>query len=176
MRLFTAIPLPDHIKQAVGEITRGRLPVPYINITNLHITMNFFGELTDAEVDKIKRVFDQHVKGFEKFQVEFDQLIKTTDQIHLTIKPNEKLAQLQQILEKAFTAAGFAFKDQRYYPHVKLTNLHMDKVMNKERKLDNFPHEELKILDFEATKVTLYESQLLLHHPRHIPLVELDLI
>ncbi|MBX4186685.1 MAG: RNA 2',3'-cyclic phosphodiesterase [Candidatus Doudnabacteria bacterium] len=190
MRLFTAIPLPDDIKQTAGEITRGRLPVPYVNTGNLHVTLNFFGELTDAEADKAKKVFADTSKGFEKFSVEFDQLVKFNDQIHLTILPNERLSLLQSILEKAFErlsllqsilekaflAAGFKFQDRPYYPHVKLTNLHMDKVMNQERKLDNFPHEELKQLNFEADKVAIFETKLLLHHPKHIPLVEIKLL
>ena len=176
MRLFTGIPLPDEKKEIVGAITRGRLPVPYINTSKLHITLNFFGELIDAEADKVKITFNQTAKGYEKFDVEFDKLVKFRDQIHLTILPNEKLSTLQTILQKAFEGAGFKFQDRPYYPHVKLTNLHMDKVMNPERKLDYFPHDELKQLNFTAEKVVLYESQLLLHHPRHISLIEFDLI
>ncbi len=176
MRLFTAIPLPDETKQAVGEITRGRLPVPYINTTNLHVTLNFFGELTDSEVDKVKKIFEQTAKGFLKVNIEFDKLVKFSDQIHLTLLPNEKLVELESILQKAFEAGGFKFQDRPYYPHVKLTNLHMDKVMNPERKLDDFPNQDLKQLNFEADRIVLFESKLLLHHPRHISLIALNLL
>jgi hypothetical protein len=51
----------------------------------------------------------------------------------------------------------------------------MDKVMNPERKLENFPKEELKQLSFVASKAVLYESKLLLHHSHHNPLMILDL-
>ncbi|HEX9503366.1 MAG TPA: 2'-5' RNA ligase family protein [Patescibacteria group bacterium] len=176
MRLFTAIPLSSEAKTAVDVITRGRLPVPYINTTNLHITLNFFGELTDAEANKVRIIFELTVKGLEKFSVEFDKLVKFRDQIHLTIVPNDKLNSLQTVLQKAFEAGGFKFQEREYYAHVKLTNLHMDKVMNPERKLDNFPQEELKQLNFVAEKVILYEAKLLLHHARHIPLLELNLV
>ena len=176
MRLFTAIPLSNEARVAVGEITRGRLPVPYINPTNLHITLNFFNELTDTEVGKVRKIFEQTAKGFEKFPVEFDKLVKFLNQIHLTVVVNDKLNSLQAVLQKAFEAEGFQFQDREYYAHVKLTNLHMDKVMNPERKMDSFPQEELKLLNFVADKVTLYESKLLLHHPRYIPLLELNLI
>ncbi|MBX4191797.1 MAG: RNA 2',3'-cyclic phosphodiesterase [Candidatus Doudnabacteria bacterium] len=176
MRLFTAIPLPEETKQTVGELTRGRLPVPYINTSNLHITLNFFGDLSDPEVDKVRKIFDQTAKGFEKFSIEFDALVKSGDQIHLTLQPNDKLNTIQLVLEKAFLGGGFKFSDREYYPHVKLTNLHMDKVMNPERKLDDFPQEELKKLNFRAENIILYESKLLLHHPKHIPLIEFNLV
>ena len=176
MRLFTAIPLSDEAKTTADVITRGRLPVPYINTSNLHITLNFFGELTDADVDKVRKIFDLTAKGFEKFPVKFDQLVKFRDQIHLTILKNDKLNSLQTALQRAFEAAGFKFQDREYYAHVKLTNLHMDKVMNPERKLDTFPQEDVKQANFTAEKIILYETKLLLHHARHIPLIELDLI
>jgi 2'-5' RNA ligase len=176
MRLFTAVPLPDEIKQAIGELTRGRLPVPYINTTNLHITLNFFDELSDAEVDKVKKVFDMNAKGFEKFYIEFDKIVKVREQIHLTLIENPRLNALQSVLEKAFIGAGFKFQQRPFYAHVKLTNLHMDKVMNPGRSLDTFPQDELKKLNFEAEKITLFESKLLLHHAKHIPLIELNLL
>lgn len=176
MRLFTAIPLPDETKQTVGEITRGRLPVPYINTDNLHITLNFFGELSDAEADKAKKIFDQTAKGFQQFKIEFDKLVKFRDQIHLTVQPNETLNTLQSVLQKAFTNAGFKFQDRPYYAHVKLTNLHFDKVMNPERTLESFPQEELNPLNFTAEKIVIFESKLLLHHPKHIPLIEINLV
>ena len=176
MRLFTAIPLTEESKKLVTEITRGRLPVPYINTTNLHITLNFFGELDDAQVDKVKKIFDSFAKGQERFLIEFDQLVKSNDQIHLTIKANPRLTQLRNLLHKQFELQGLKLDSRAYYPHVKLTNLHFDKVMNPERTLDNFPHEELQKLNFTAEQIILYESKLLLHHPKHIPIIELSLV
>jgi 2'-5' RNA ligase len=176
MRLFTAIPLPDEIKQAVGELTRGRLPVPYISTTSLHITLNFFGELSDSEVDKVKKVFDMTAKGLEKFPIQFDKLLKVREQIHLTVIENERLKTIQSLLQKAFEKEKFTFQNRPYYAHVKLTNLHMDKVMHSERKLDDFPQDELKKLNFTAEKIVLYESKLLLHHAKHISLIEFDLV
>src|SRR5260370_31537712 len=106
MRLFTAIPLPLDVKNSVGEIIRGKLPVPYINRTNLHITLNFFGELSDAEVDKVKKVFEQSAKNLEKFKVEFNKLEKFRDQIHLSVKPSPELSAIRSLLQKQFEAVG----------------------------------------------------------------------
>ena len=58
MRLFTAIPFPEEIKTKVSQLMRGRLPVPDINTANLHITLNFFGELETSEEDRLKRSVD----------------------------------------------------------------------------------------------------------------------
>jgi NAD-dependent oxidoreductase involved in siderophore biosynthesis len=75
-------------------------------------------------------------------------------------------------MQNYFKQQGFSYSSQTYYPHVKLANTHMDNVMNRQRKEDNFPNEELQQLNFTANKVILYESKLLLHHAHHTPLVE----
>jgi 2'-5' RNA ligase len=177
MRFFSAVAVPEDIKKKVTEITRGRLPVPYVNTTNLHVTLNFFGELdTDAE-NLLKEIFSQAVDGFKRFEIKFDKLVKFHSQLHLTIKPNKALNDLQKFMAEFFIGRGFSLRDDReFYPHVKLANLHMDNVMNKQRKMDNFPNSELAALDFTAERVLLYESKLLLHHPKHTSVIEVPLV
>lgn len=172
MRFFTAIPLPEEIKDKVRVITANRLPVPYINIGNLHITLNFFGELPERDLDKIKFILPAIVKNNRSFNLEFEKLVKFRNQLHLTLKDNKKLFDLQRALEKEFIKNGFGFQNREYYPHVKLTNLHMDKVIHPERKITRFPQEVLQVLNFKAESVVLYESKLLLHHPRHTVIAE----
>ena len=174
MRIFTAIPLPKANKEKISEITRRQLPVPYINTSNLHLTLNFFGELTDTQTERVKEL----MKGYEfpkKFKIEFDKLSRFRNQIHITIKNNLSLKTLQAQLEHAFEQAGFDLQKRSYYPHVKLANMHMDKVMNKNRKIENFDNTKLTELSFVADKVVLYESKLLLHHAHYTPLEEYGL-
>lgn len=171
MRIFTAIPLPERIKNKVREITCGRLSVSYVNTANLHITLNFLGELTDDELRRVKLTFSGIVQEARQFPVAFDRLVKFHQQIHLTLLPNPALTELQEGMQKIFQAAGFTFSDRQYYPHVKLANLHMDHVMNPERKIEHFPHDELAQLNFVAERVVLYESKLLLHHAHYTELL-----
>jgi len=175
MRIFTAIPVPDNTKKRISEVMKGRLPVPYINTSNLHVTLNFFGDIDDSHVETIKLNLQKLVKGVVPFPINFTNLVKFNSQIHLVVEPSKELMSVQAALEKGFVKLGFAFQKRPYYPHVKLANLHMDKVMNPERKLENFPKEELSQFNFVATKAILYESQLLLHHTKHNPLLTLDL-
>lgn len=175
MRIFTAIPLPSEVKKKVGEITSGRLSVPYVNTTNLHITLNFFGELTEVDVEKVKQVLLESDKSQKPVGINFDRIVKFHQQIHMTLKPNAALEALQGKMQKTFQDSGFRFQERKYYPHVKLANLHMDHVMNPQRKLENFPNEELKQLSFLADRIILYESRLLLHHAHHYPLLEVKL-
>lgn len=167
--------MPDEVKKKVGEITKNRLPIAYVNTTNLHITLNFFGELTDMEVERVKMIFPEAAKEKNKFSIAFDRLVKFHQQIHLALKSNEALAELQSSMQAVFESDGFRFQERTYYPHVKLANLHMDHVMNPQRRIENFPHDELQHLNFTADRVILYESRLLLHHPHYYPILEIGL-
>lgn len=176
MRIFTAIPFPEEIKEKMGELTRWRLPIPYINTENLHITLNFFGELSDAEVAKVKNNFERIVSGKSGFDIHFLAIVKFQNQLHLTLKENIDLKKLQVTLENEFEQLGFKFQERDFYAHVKLGNMHLDNVMNRQRKMENFPNSELSALKFRAEKIILFESKLLLHHPKHILLMEQKLL
>ncbi|HYE22186.1 MAG TPA: RNA 2',3'-cyclic phosphodiesterase, partial [Verrucomicrobiae bacterium] len=174
-RLFSAIPFPEHLKDKVRELTRGRLPVPYVNVTNLHVTINFFGDLETDQTKRLIQIFPEALNNKATFKLYFDQITKFHHQIHMTLKDNPQLIALQAEMHKYFDKHGFGLQDRAFYPHVKLANLHMDKVMHRERKIENFPNNELSQLDFVAEKVVLYESKLLLHHAHHKPVAEIAL-
>ena len=175
MRIFTAVPLPQDVKDKFTQISRGRLPVPYVSTTNFHITLNFLGELDTDQVKAVKDFWKQ-LPSYPKMDIEFDKLIIFNRQIHMTLKDNPALIKIQEDLKNEFMKMGYKPTFEKYYAHVKISNLHMDKVMYKDRKVENFPNEELKNLSFTADRIVLFESKLLLHHLHHIELDEHRLI
>lgn len=175
MRIFTAIPLTKEVKERFTQLAQGKLPVPYVNVTNLHVTLNFLGELDTDQVKLVKEQWKRGLSEIKKFRIEFGQLVKFHQQIHMTLKDNPELKELRSKLEKHFLDLGFHPQEHDYYAHVKLTNLHMDKVMNRQRKIEDFPNQELSQLSFDAQRIVLYESKLLLHHAQHIELDEYKL-
>jgi 2'-5' RNA ligase len=177
MRIFTAIPIPNEVKNKLVAMTRGKLPVSYLNTINLHITLNFLGDLTQDELHQALGVFEEAVGvARPKINIVFDKLTKFGQQIHLTLQLNPALADLQKDLESALKGAGLRFQDREYYPHVKLANMHIDNTLYRDRKIENFPMPELQELNFIAGKISLYESKLLLHHAHHASLKDIDLI
>jgi 2'-5' RNA ligase len=172
MRIFTAIPLPIDVQDRFANISRGKLPVPYVNTSKFHITLNFLGELETDQVKEVVEFWNHGLPEIKKIRIGFDKLVKFRQQIHMTVKENEVLKQLQAMLTDKFLSMGYRPTYPKYYAHVTITNLHMDKVMNRERKIESFPHEELRQLSFDADRIVLYESKLLLHHTKYIELSE----
>ncbi len=175
MRLFSAIPIPEEVKNKLIEITRGKLPVPYLSLTNAHITLNFFGELDSDKTKFVTEQFAVAANGHKKFRIEFDKIIRFQHQLHLTVKPTKDLKELQLNLQEAYERIGFKFQDREYYAHVTLARMHLDNHMFRDRKVEAFDNELLGQLTFDADRVILYESKLLLHHAHHIPLIEVPL-
>lgn len=172
MRIFTAIPLPKEVKDRFAEIARGKLPIPYVSTKNFHITLNFLGELDSEQFAAVQKYWTQGLPTIKKFRIEFDKLVKYQNQIHMTVKDNPELFSMQDMLRKHFEGQGYKFTYPKYYAHVTIGKMHMDNVMNRERKIEDFPNEQLAELSFEVDRIVLFESKLLLHHAHHIELAE----
>lgn len=175
MRLFTAIPIPQNVKDKIQEVTKGRLPVSYVNTENAHITLNFFGEISEDKTELIKNKLPEILKGEHKIKIHFEKVQKFRNQIHIAIVKTPELMSLHTILDEGFRHLGFQFQNREYYPHIKLMNLHMDNVMFRERKIENFPQDEIAQVSFVADEIILFESRLHQAFAEHIALVKVNL-
>src|SRR3989344_1511553 len=124
MRLFSAVPLPTEVKDRIRDVTRNRLPVPYVNVTNAHVTLNFFGELDTDDTKRLVEIFPKFFSAQKKFDIVFDKIVKFHHQLHITVVPNPELKQLHGQMESFFESHGFKQPDREYYPHVKIATLH----------------------------------------------------
>lgn len=176
MNVYTAIPLPQEIKDKFVEMSRGKLPFPYVNTANLHITLNFLGKL-DTDAQKfVAKLWSEGLPEFKKIRIEFEQVVKFRTQLHLTLKPNPDLEKLVDELWRILKPFGYKSDHPNFYPHVTIGNLHMDKVMFRSRKISDFPNDRLNELTFIADRIVMFQSKLLLHHPKHIELAEHKLV
>lgn len=175
MKIFTAIALPQEVKDKFTEISRGQLPFPYVSTDNFNITLNFLGELDTDQVAQVTKIWSQ-LPPFKKLKIEFDKLVKFQYQVHMTLKPNPELENLQMHLRKEFERLGFTFTYPRYYAHMIIGNMHMDNIMYRDRKIEKFRNQELAQLTFIADKIVMFESKLLLHHKHHVPISEAALV
>ncbi len=176
MRIFTSILLPEEIKEQIKNTVKGRLPVAYVNTENAHITLNFLGEVSDPKIEEVKKILRSSLGNVRKFNIGFEKLQKFRNQIHLAIKKTKELIALQLDLETEFKNHGFRFQSRPYYPHIKLMTLHMDNIMFKERKIENFPQEDIQKIGFVVDKIILYKSILHQTHAEHMPIEEVALI
>ena len=124
-RLFTAIEIPDEIRD---ELHRLRLPLPgarWISPENYHITLRFAGDIDNAKAREfIANLAIIDVDGFE-LRITGLGVFGGDDphSIWAGIEPNAKLDDLARAHEKAARNAGLAPETRTFRPHVTLARL-----------------------------------------------------
>ena len=148
-RIFLAIELPGKIKKSLKkklkEINSGNWRE--IDGNNLHITLIFFGNLTDEKSEKLITNLDQI--EFNEFKIKLTQIIRKKDMLWAKIEKNDNLQSLyQRILEKI---KFLKLKTPNFFnPHITLA---------KTKKRIKFP--KIKIVaNFKVKNITLFESKL----------------
>ena len=179
MRAFIALPLPDHVSETLSSLT-SRLPVGRaMPSENLHLTLAFLGELSDAAVEAAHeavetvhtRAFDLQLHGFDTLGGRVPKLV------HIGARPNPALADLHRTIRSRLHGAGLMLPRERFLPHVTLARLPANLVPDEMQRLAGFlaAHGDLSIPAFRVTAFTLYRSTLrpdgAVHDPMaHYPL------
>lgn len=120
-----AIALPDDVRDALAALQRGLSvgrPVPR---ENLHLTLAFLGDQTDAALEEAHLAlsglhapaFDLQLAGIDIFGEQAPRLV------FAGVVPNPALAMLEQAVVRALRGAGLAFARQRFRPHVTIARL-----------------------------------------------------
>jgi 2'-5' RNA ligase len=174
MRIFTAIPVPTKSKELLTDICRNKLPINFLDTTNLHVTLNFFGDVPDDKVPQIQKIFSAVIINSQPPVIIMEKVVVFRRQIHIVLEKNVQLIDVQNRLEQAFVENGFEFQNRPYYPHIKLANLRDDRFLHQNKSIDSFPNRDLSKAGFISESAVLYESKLLLSYAKHTPLLEVN--
>lgn len=129
MRLFTAIELPDSVRDVLIESERplkGACPeASWVRADNLHVTLKFLGEVPESQVANICDALKSasltgrarvHVDGLEFFPPRGPVRV-----IALALKGEvELIHQIFQEIERTTAEIGFASEGRRFAPHITL--------------------------------------------------------
>ncbi|MBE0606263.1 MAG: RNA 2',3'-cyclic phosphodiesterase [Deltaproteobacteria bacterium] len=128
MRAFLGIGLPAGVRDAIALATapvRGlHAPVAWTAPENLHITMNFLGEILPERVALVERSMRVVVSGIGPFSLaaEGGGVFPGTRNPRVFwvgfLEPLELVRQLQQNMGNALTGAGFPLEDRPFHPHI----------------------------------------------------------
>ena len=170
MRCFIAIEIPQHAKARIfhefenlksKNLLRGK----FVEKENLHLTLKFLGEITNEEIEKIKKrlneikfkIFDCHIGKTDFFKDE--RFIKI---IWVELISNE-LNELQKQIDKA----TFEIKrdDKKFESH--LTAVRVKSVIDKPSLIKEVKKIHFKNLDFEIKEFVLMKSELFPEGPKH---------
>ena len=128
MRAFLGIGLPSGVRDAIASATepvRGlRAPVAWTAPKNLHITLDFLGEISPERVALVERSMRVVAAGAGPFSLtaEGGGAFPGTRNPRVFwvgfLEPLELVRQLQQNMENALAGAGFPPEDRPFHPHI----------------------------------------------------------
>lgn len=168
MRLFVAIELPSEVRDSLYEIknhiglklTNAR----WINPSNLHLTLQFLGECsleqTEKVKDKLKKAacdinsFSFDVGGFGGFPSNKRPRVFWIS----ATKGNENILELQHLVVEALSSLGFKEEKKDFKSHITIARFRqpndLEEVLKSEALL-NFSREEILV-----DKIVLFQSRL----------------
>ncbi|HYW35366.1 MAG TPA: RNA 2',3'-cyclic phosphodiesterase [Balneolaceae bacterium] len=123
MRLFIAIPLPDHVKNVMIGLQESIDGIKWQSPDQMHLTLKFLGETPRDELSTIyaqlenisQQEFILNVKGVGVFPN-----LRAPRVIWAGVKKSDPLAKLYRSVEKQCQNAGFEPEKRSFKPHITL--------------------------------------------------------
>ncbi|MBI4303902.1 MAG: RNA 2',3'-cyclic phosphodiesterase [Chloroflexi bacterium] len=145
IRAFIAIELPSELKnglyQLETELKRRQSSARWVDPENIHLTLNFLGNIDAAKTGEITEAMEEAAQGIPPFQLEVKELgvfpnLKRVQVVWVGISGEvDKLMQLQQGLETNLAILGFAPEERKFTPHLTLARVRNEASFEERQKL-----------------------------------------
>ena len=129
MRLFVALNLPkkdrEHIHRATRKLRDEELPVRWVGVDGLHITLKFLGEVRRERLEQVQEAMSRVAASTKAFKTKYGGFgafpsVRQPRVIWLGVKATPELRCLKQDLEYSFGDIGFDAETRAFHPHVTL--------------------------------------------------------
>jgi RNA 2',3'-cyclic 3'-phosphodiesterase len=175
MRTFLAIELPKELKDYLFTLPKQikGASVNWVYKKNLHITLNFIGELPEEKVKKIKEII-KTIK-FKPFKLKLTKLGFFPNKDHLKtiwigVEPKQLIVDLAQKIDQELMEF---VKEQKFEAHITLGRFRSFK--KKELFCKSVEEFDLKPLEFEVNSFQFFKSILRKEGPRHVLLENVEM-
>ncbi|UCH00793.1 MAG: RNA 2',3'-cyclic phosphodiesterase [Deltaproteobacteria bacterium] len=128
IRLFLAFELPPEIRQQIGEVStelqKLTLPVRWVKVTNIHLTIIFLGYVNEDTIDDIKERVNPVVKRFSEFKTRLNGIgvfpnWRRPRVIWIGLNGEiERLSNLREELQTELKVFGFKPEKRPFTPHL----------------------------------------------------------
>lgn len=167
-RIFIAISLPEDIKKYLARYQEkwSELPARWTAKDNLHITLEFLGNLTDQEVADVCKVTEEVAKRHSAFSINLNKVLfgpprkMPPKMVWVEGEKSDDLTDLKEDLQEyLLEKVRFRPEGRGFTPHITLARINeweFKKIEPEERPEIN---EEINLV-FTAESVEIMESEL----------------
>lgn len=125
-RLFTALDLPDSVKDRLAVLCYGIPDARWSKREQFHLTLKFIGGVEGPVMEEIAQAlseirfspFEIKISGLGYFPPKQDPKI-----LWVGVEPNERLVHLQKKTERKLIETGIEPERRKFHPHITLAKL-----------------------------------------------------
>ena len=120
-RVFFSIHVPESVGESLLKNLSQQVSFPLYPKENLHITLQFVGDVTDKQIEQLKTMGEKVSLRCEPIQITPALFFVEQNRLRLAIEKELTLLDIQKRLAEGIkTINGIAIKQQEYIPHVTL--------------------------------------------------------
>lgn len=167
IRAFLAIDLDDDLKPKINriikEFKKTDARIKYVELTNLHLTLKFFGDIDTDGLDLLEEAISNVVSQFDSFKIKIKGCgaFPNTNRIKVIwvgIDDDAIIKDLHDSLDKEFVRLGFD-EDRKFSTHLTIGRMKSAKSKNKVKStIEEFG--DVEVGEMEVTHITLKKSTL----------------
>lgn len=187
IRTFLAAEVPDNLKKGLADlITRLKTGIQFtgahpkwVDPTNIHLTLKFFGDTTDVQrkaiVESVRTTAKKHPKHTVRIEgVGIFPNPKQPRVIWAGVKKALPIAALQADIDEAMEDLGWTPEDREFRPHITLARI---KSLRRTHALIDVVrgHSQFKVGEWPIGEIVLIQSTLRPEGPIYTPLERFEL-
>ena len=169
-RMFCAFELPEDLRSRIHDHARRlrdafpEVPASWSRPENIHLTLNFFGNVDQAKVPVISAAATRVVEKFSPIQIEVGKTglfprPSRPQVLWIGIEdPSNALANLHKQLENEVAREGFPKEDRAFRPHLTLARIR--KPHNSDRLAEAHLGMEFSTVAIDLSELVLFRSEL----------------
>lgn len=169
MRIFIAIELPEHVKSKIfhrfENIEKNNLfNGKFTKKDNLHLTLKFFGEISEEKIGEIKEKLKE-IK-LEKLKIDIGKAGFFNNENFIKViwievlSENKKIQEIHKLISDKFPETNSDYKE--FNPHITIARVNnIPFKVNKEKLVNEIREINFKDLSFDVDKFVLMKSELM---------------
>ena len=162
-RCFIAIDLPAEVKNQLislqNKIPSDDVKMILVDSQILHLTVKFFGEIDEAQIEKVKEILKN--TKFSKFKAKITELGVFSPAfvrvVWVGLEPKQKFLEIKEILDDHLEKIGF-LTDKGFESHVTLAR--MKTLKDKRTFIEQLSKVKFQEIDFTVDNIKLKKSTL----------------
>ena len=187
IRTFIALELENNTKDFITNIQNklkesDSLKAKWIESNNLHLTLKFLGDTHKETLDQIKDRLNNSLKKNKPFKCNLSEIGTFPNERFIKVlwigidQGKDKLKNLSNIINDELYKLGFKKEEKEFKTHI--TICRPKQILDQDNLQKTFQeiNKSFKPLEFTASRITLFESQLSPQGPTYFSLFSYNLV